>query len=219
MPRRVREHPRGVADDTSLKEITDMDEPTKTRHQKKQAREEHGLANSPEYAVWSAMIARCENLERWNYHRYGGRGIRVCERWRESFAAFYADMGPRPVGHTIERRDNNGNYEPSNCFWATKQRQANNRRSNVIVVIDGESHTIAEWGRIRGVSHQYISWRLKQGWPIEEALSPKLRRPRHGLTSEQIAEIREAVAAGISMKAVARMYKTTFYTVSKLLKD
>lgn len=87
----------------------------------------HGMCGTPEYRTWRTMLDRTTNPAATNYQYYGGRGITVCERWRE-FAAFYADMGVRPAGHTLDRRDPDGNYEPGNCRWATYAEQARNRR-------------------------------------------------------------------------------------------
>jgi hypothetical protein len=100
------------------------------RKRMKEVKTTHGLAHTPVYNVWCTMKARCSNLNSTRYEDYGGRGIRVCERWL-SFENFYADMGDRPSAkHSIDRINNDGNYEPSNCRWATPLQQRHNQRKS-----------------------------------------------------------------------------------------
>jgi len=128
----------------------------------------HGMSYSSEYKVWAGMKGRCADKKQ---KSHGGRGITVCERW-QSFENFYADMGPRPSDkHSIERIDNDGNYEPSNCRWATLSEQMRNTRRNRIVEFRGEKRTISEWAVITGLTHKLITWRLNNGWPAEDALT------------------------------------------------
>jgi len=132
----------------------------------------HGMWKSPEAAAWRQMNHRCPNGNSESYADYGGRGIKVCERWRESFEAFFADMGPRPSAHhSLDRYPNNdGNYEPGNCRWATAKQQAQNRRDNVRLTVDGETLTVAEWSRRSGVPDRTIRGRLTAGWTHEQAI-------------------------------------------------
>ena len=123
------------------------------------------------------MIARCYDPRSRGFSNYGARGIEVCDRWRHSFANFLADIGTRPSPrHTLDRIDSDGNYEPTNCRWATWIAQQNNRRNNRILVCDGESKTLAEWARTIGLPLTTLVNRLKLGWSAEEALT-KRRRP------------------------------------------
>ncbi len=101
------------------------------------------VAHPREYGVWSKMLRRCENSRDGSYADYGGRGIRVCERW-QSFDLFIADMGRRPEATSLDRIDNDGHYEPSNCRWASSKVQARNRRSNRMGIFDGERMTVTE---------------------------------------------------------------------------
>lgn len=132
----------------------------------------HGGSNSTTFICWQAMLSRCtnENLPEWN--RYGGRGIMVCEQWRNSFSQFLSDMGERPSKkHSIDRfPDNNGNYEPGNCRWATYSQQNRNRRSNRILTIDGVSMTLTEWSEKSGTPRGVLTCRLRRGWEIGRAI-------------------------------------------------
>lgn len=150
----------------------------------------HGMASRdltlrpPEYRVWKGIRSRILRPNDPLYVYYGGRGIALCDRWKESFINFLTDMGPRPSPqHSIERRDNNGPYAPENCEWAIMLTQANNRRNNRILNFRGEALTMAQWGRRIGIPAATIRARLYDGWSIELILtSPVRHRPVHLLT-------------------------------------
>lgn len=129
-----------------------------------QAVGKHAHTGSPEYVAWQHMKSRCYNAANPDYPNWGGRGIRVCDRWRDSFEAFLADMGPRPTGATIERRDNDSDYEPGNCVWASRQAQARNTRRNRRLTIAGTTRTLAEWCQLAGLSEATVRKRLNRGW-------------------------------------------------------
>lgn len=126
-------------------------------------------ACSPSYYSWSSMRSRCTNENDSYYHRYGGRGIKVCERW-ERFENFLSDMGERPAGLTLDRVNNDGNYEPGNCRWATRAEQHSNRHDNRRLSYGGKTLIIAEWSRLSGTRQQTITWRTNKGWPAGEAI-------------------------------------------------
>lgn len=130
----------------------------------------HGMSNTPVYKVWHAMLERCRNPNNPAWKDYGGRGISVCERWKD-FAVFNSDMGDRPSGGTLDRIDVNGNYEPSNCRWISQAGNANNRRNNRVIEFCGEFATASEWARKYNLSKSALLYRLSNGWPIEAALT------------------------------------------------
>lgn len=138
----------------------------------------HGMHRSLEYKTWSGMKSRCHNPKDHGYPDYGGRGIVVCDRWRYSFTNFFKDMGVKPSAkHSIERKNNNGNYEPGNCVWATWQDQQNNRRSSRIITLGGESLTVAEWARKNGMAYVTLESRIQhQGWDPAKALTTPVRQ-------------------------------------------
>ena len=112
---------------------------------RRELRIKHGLAGTPEYKAWKSLIYRCSLPKDKNWLRYGGRGISVCSKWSESFQAFLDDVGPRPsIKHSIDRIDNNGNYEPGNCRWATRREQQRNKRNNIRINYNGEDRLLVE---------------------------------------------------------------------------
>jgi hypothetical protein len=135
-----------------------------------------GATRTKTYVAWTTMNKRCVNPRTAKFPRYGGRGIVVCERWKHSFPNFLADMGECPPGMSIERRDNDGNYEPSNCYWATPKEQANNTRRNRWLIFQGETRTLSDWAERVGIHRRTISSRLKMGWSIDQALTFPARK-------------------------------------------
>lgn len=129
------------------------------------------------YNVWAGMIQRCTNTKKPNYSRYGGRNIAVCERWLHSFENFYADMGDPPTPqHSIDRIDNDGNYEPGNCRWATQKMQCRNRHGNKILSHDGRDLCVADWVDIIGINKNTLFQRLYCGWSIKRALTTPAKK-------------------------------------------
>jgi hypothetical protein len=136
----------------------------------------HGMSKKPEYNSWCLMRQRCANPKHRSRHRYGGRGIQVCARWA-SFEAFYEDMGPKPSQHhSIERKDNDGDYEPENCIWATRKQQQRNKSGNRMLTFNGETRCVSEWAELVGIHHNTLRSRLRLGWNVERVLTTPLRR-------------------------------------------
>lgn len=138
----------------------------------------HCMSGTKEYGIWKSMRQRCLDKNAGHFARYGGRGIKICKRW-DSFAVFLKDMGACPEGYSIERKNNQGNYTPSNCIWTSTQRQANNRRSSRFITYNGKTQTLADWSRELDMRIITLFMRLKRGWSIEQAFFKKLRqRPK-----------------------------------------
>lgn len=129
----------------------------------------HGMHKSPVYAVWIQAKQRCSKATHPSYKSYGGRGITMCEEWRNDFLSFYRDMGPCPEGFTLERRNVNGNYEPANCYWADTATQARNKRRTIWITHNGETLCLMDWAKRTGISYRTISERHKRGQPLFEA--------------------------------------------------
>ena len=139
---------------------------------KKEALAKHKLSNSRLYRIWANMKTRCENPNRKDYKRYGQRGVIVCEEWHD-FPTFYewAISNGYKDGLTLDRIDSNGNYEPSNCRWATAKEQCNNRTNNHTITYNGETKTIAQWAEERNINHDTLYSRInRMNWDIGRAL-------------------------------------------------
>lgn len=138
----------------------------------------HGLSETSLYKTWLSMRGRCHRPTEKYYSCYGGRGISVCDEWRRDFQAFAAYIGVKPTPvHSIDRIDNNGNYEPGNVKWSTKSEQARNRRSSTAIEFNGEVKTLTEWAESTGIHPFTIHTRIrKMGWSVEKALTTPPRK-------------------------------------------
>lgn len=137
----------------------------------------HGMYGSHEHVVWRHMIARCENPNEQRFNRYGGRGIRVCDRWRTSFEAFLADVGRAPTrAHEIDRIDVNGHYEPGNVRWAKRKQQARNKTTTRFLTLDGRTQSVADWADETGMPYGTLHARLRNGWSDELAIRTPVKR-------------------------------------------
>lgn len=141
----------------------------------------HGLSKSATYKIWDGMKQRCTNPKFNGFENYGGRGITVCYRWLNSFENFLSDMGPRPIGMSIERKDNSLGYSPENCVWATPKEQLNNTRANHFIEYDGRTLTLMQWSEKTGIPYRALQKRIKYGWPTDRLLTEPARKlKRHG---------------------------------------
>lgn len=147
------------------------------RETSRERRLSHGMFRHPAYRSWIYMKARCENSSASEYHLYGGRGIRVCDEWKDSFEAFWRDMGPTwRKGLTIERIDVNQGYNPSNCCWATRKEQAENRRTARLIDTPEGKMSVTKAAELFGLNRKLVFARISYGWPEHLLLMP----PRRG---------------------------------------
>jgi hypothetical protein len=132
----------------------------------------HGLRNTRLYKIWAGIKQRCLNQKAPDFKHYGGRGITICEEWRDDFKPFYnwATANGYTDKLSIDRIDVNGNYCPDNCRWVTQKEQGNNTRTNRRITYQGQTHTLQEWATITGLSSSTINQRLKRGWTVEQTL-------------------------------------------------
>lgn len=133
-----------------------------------------GMVNTPTYHSWAGMKQRCLNPDHSAYENYGGRGIKVCDRWM-SFENFLADMGERPKGKELDRKDTNGHYDSSNCRWVKRIDNIINRRCTRKLTVNGVTRTWVEWADLAGISRGALKMRLKRGWSPEQAVGLQKR--------------------------------------------
>lgn len=151
------------------------------------ARSVHGHTaggNSRTYRIWANMVTRCHNPKADNWAHYGGRGIKVCDRWRGSFSAFLEDMGPAPDKLTLDRIDSEGPYEPLNCRWTTRLEQANNKRNTRFITVNGERMTVPQASRRFGLSYSLLHSRIASGWDAHIACT----RPKRQVCAKREAQ-------------------------------
>lgn len=169
------------------------------------------LKQMREYRIWTNMKTRCLNKRSPAYPRYGGRGITICDRWKNKFADFLSDMGRCPDGWTIERVDNDKGYSPENCVWATPLQQCQNR----IGLRKIQGKTVAEWSRITGISQGTIRSRLKLGWPEAKVFDPITSNRK--LAPENISYIRMRVQLGVTHQDVADEFGVDRSTITAVM--
>jgi len=137
----------------------------------------HGMTKTRTFKSWESMKQRCLNPKAPDYSRYGERGIKIHKPWISDFAKFLADMGERPEGTTLDRKEVNGNYEPGNCRWATASMQQRNKTSTSMIRFKGRSQSLADWAEETSIPAKIIRWRLNKGWQVAAALT-KPKRPK-----------------------------------------
>ena len=177
------------------------------------------------YVVWKGMKSRCGNPNNASYKRYGGRGIQVCAQWH-TFHAFLQDMGEAPNGMTLERINNDGNYEPANCTWATREEQQRNTRRTKKYKFDGQVLTQREWEIKLGLTVGAIHHRFKRGWSVEQILSTASlgkwrdvageRNGRSVLTEFDVIEIVKLLKNGFSQSNIGRKFGVSSATIHNI---
>lgn len=157
------------------------------------------------HSIWRGMVRRCHLACAREYHRYGWRGIRVCERWRASFDAFLEDMGPAPNGRELDRIDNDGNYEPSNCRWATRREQVRNTRRSTRLTGFGKTMNLVDWAEEYGMNKVTLLGRLRKGLSLEDAVKAPVRKSyARVVPSEVRARILSLRAAGLTYVEISK---------------
>ena len=163
----------------------------------------HGMSHTRVYGVWRSMMQRCYNEAAHGYKDYGGDGIHVCARWH-SFQNFYTDMGDPPKGYTLDRKDNDGDYGPDNCRWATRKEQNNNYRQNHLLTFQGVSKNMMQWSEETGIPWACIRKRLLMGWSVRRALTTAVDLKKRPLNEKTKRLITHMLERGFSIRAIHR---------------
>ncbi len=140
-------------------------------------------AKARTYRAWASMLSRCNNSDHKSYAGYGGRGIRVCDKWSGSdgYPNFLADMGQPGNDESLDRIDNNGPYSPENCRWATRSQQQRNTRKSRLFTLDSKTQPLSVWAAEAGLEYMTVSQRLQRGWTLKQAITTPAQKPRKGL--------------------------------------
>lgn len=175
----------------------------------------------PEYRIWANIVQRCTNPKRREYHRYGGRGITLCQEWRKSFATFLAHIGERPSKkHSIDRINNNKGYEPGNVRWATSKEQSRNQEKTLLITAKGKTLCLTEWAHETGIPLVTIHSRIRKlGWSGEKAVTvPQRGRGfNSSLTDEQIFQVHQLCESGMQQKEIAKRFSTTPNVINRVV--
>ena len=170
----------------------------------------HGLCNTPTHKCWMRMRARCFCKSNQDYPNYGGRGITICERWRNSFLAFLEDMGEKPAGKSIDRIDNDGDYEPGNCRWSDSFTQSRNRRNITLREYNGATYCIAEAAKTFGVHPKTIRRRLRYGWSFPDVIEKTALTTRNYTAFGETKSLRQWAKDARCTVGAVRAHRTTF---------
>lgn len=182
----------------------------------------HGMSGTRIYEIWYGMRSRCNNQSDSNWHKYGGRGITVCERWNTSFEAFLEDMGQPPTNdHSIDRIDNDKGYDVTNCRWASRIVQCRNRRNTTYITANGKTLPLADWAEKMGVDGRMLHLRIKRGWTDDEVINGRNHKntgvdnSAARLTPEQVTAMRNE--SGLTNRQLAAKYGVSPSQVRNIL--
>lgn len=179
----------------------------------------HNASKTNEYRLWLAMKQRCYNPKSHNYKNWGGRGITVCDEWKNSFENFIKDVGLRPSSkHSLDRIDNSKGYTKENCKWSTWFEQGAHRRSNRNITYKDQTKTISEWARIYKITPHTISYRLKNNWSIEKTLNtPVIERTKRKIDKLITKNILKDFNNNLSIKTISQKYSISYGTICEFI--